>query len=448
MYSKMLAAILVVLPTFAYASDPANLPVPPQGFESKSSSIPHGKVELSLSYPTRNYGMRKVTVYTPPGYSTGQKYPVMYLHHGIGGNEVSWVGMGSNEGAADNVMDFLLSKQMAKPMIIVMPDGNVKTASDQFGAFNDVLLNDLIPWVEMKYSVAADADSRAIAGLSMGGGQTFNIGFPHPELFHYIGPFSAAPDTKPPAQTVTDLAAVKRLVKVIYISYGSNDGLVTYGQMYHSYFDQNSVTHIWQIEQNLGHEKEVWDRSLYNFAMRIFLDSPSGTGTGGGGGAGTSGTGGSRADGGADSGMAGASGGTSGTAGRGGTSGAAGSAGSGGTTGGGGTGPAGSGSAGVTGSGGTLSGAAGTGVTGTAGTSASGTAGTGVSTGAGGTQSPTGSAGHGGSGGSPSLGGDSGSGCGCTIQGGRAGTGALLLGLGMAVAAIRRRQRGARKRRS
>jgi len=227
MYSKILGALLVLLPTFAYASDPANLPVPPQGFESKNANIPHGKVELSLSYPTRNYGMRKVTVYTPPGYSTAQKYPVMYLHHGIGGNEVSWVGMGSNEGAADNVMDFLLSKQMAKPMIVVMPDGNVKTASDQFGAFNDVLLNDLIPWIEGKYSVAADADSRAIAGLSMGGGQTFNIGFPHTELFHYIGPFSAAPDTKPPAQTVTDLAAVKRLVKVIYISYGSNDGLVT-----------------------------------------------------------------------------------------------------------------------------------------------------------------------------------------------------------------------------
>ena len=178
MFFKTVALGLVLLPGLAYASNPANLPAPPQGFDSKNYSIPHGKVELSLSYPTRNYGMRKVTIYTPPGYSTAQKYPVVYLHHGIGGNEVSWVGMGSNEGDAANVMDFLLSKQMAKPMIVVMPDGNVKTASDAFGAFDDVLLKDLIPWVESHYSVATDADSRAIAGLSMGGGQTFNIGFP------------------------------------------------------------------------------------------------------------------------------------------------------------------------------------------------------------------------------------------------------------------------------
>src|SRR5438132_1974527 len=113
MFAKILAAGLFMLPAIAYASDPAKLPVPPQGFDAKNNNIPHGKVELSLSYPTRMYGMRKVTIYTPPGYSTAQKYPVVYLHHGIGGNEVSWVGMGSNEGDAANIMDYLLSKQMA-----------------------------------------------------------------------------------------------------------------------------------------------------------------------------------------------------------------------------------------------------------------------------------------------------------------------------------------------
>jgi enterochelin esterase-like enzyme len=287
---KLLAAGLMLLPAIAYASDPANLPPPPQGYDTRMANIPHGRVELSLNYPTRMYGMRKVTIYTPPGYSSNQKYPVVYLHHGIGGNEVSWVGMGTNEGDAANVLDYLLSRQMAKPMIIVMPDGNVRTAGDSFAAFaafGDVLLNDLIPWVESRYSVATDADSRAIAGLSMGGGQSFNFGFPHPEIFHYVGPFSAAPDTSPPATTVKDLAMVKALIKVIYISYGSNDGLVTFGNMYHTFFDQNNVTHIWQIEQGLGHEKAVWDRSLYNFATRIFLQA--GTGTGGAGGGGTGG---------------------------------------------------------------------------------------------------------------------------------------------------------------
>src|SRR6185436_8416906 len=94
-FSTILAAGLLVTPSLAQASDPAGLPVPPAGFDGKSANITHGKVDVSLSYATTSYGMQKVTVYTPPGYSTAQKYPVLYLHHGIGGNEVSWIGQGS-----------------------------------------------------------------------------------------------------------------------------------------------------------------------------------------------------------------------------------------------------------------------------------------------------------------------------------------------------------------
>jgi enterochelin esterase-like enzyme len=211
-----------------------------------------------------------VTVYTPPGYSTSQKYPVLYLHHGIGGNEVSWIGQGSNEGNADNIMDYLYSKQMAKPMIVVMPDGNVKNASDGFGAHEDVLLNDLIPFIEKTYSVAANADSRAIAGLSMGGGQTFNFGFPHVDVFHSIGPYSAAPNTKQPAETIKDVATVKSGVKLIFIACGGADGLISNSKMYHEFLDQNHVPHLYQVEPNEGHNKTVWNRSLYNFAQRLF----------------------------------------------------------------------------------------------------------------------------------------------------------------------------------
>jgi enterochelin esterase-like enzyme len=246
------------------------LPVPPQGFDAKSSSTTHGEVSASISYPTRNYGQRKATIYLPPGYSTAQKYPVLYLHHGIGGNEVSWIGKGSNEGNADNIMDYLYSKQMAQPMIVVMPDGNVTKASDAFGAFEDVLLNDLIPWVEKTYSAASDADSRAIAGLSMGGGQTFNFGFPHTDVFHYIGPYSAAPNTKQPKDTIKDVATVKKNVKFIFIACGGSDGLINNSKMYHDFLTQNSVPHMYQIEPNGGHDKTVWNRSLFNFAQRLF----------------------------------------------------------------------------------------------------------------------------------------------------------------------------------
>jgi enterochelin esterase-like enzyme len=276
MLGKITTLGLLLLPALAFSSDPAGLPVPPTGFDSKSSTIPHGTVTASQSYPTTKYNTQKVTVYTPPGYSTSQKYPVVYLMHGIGGNEVSWIGQGSNEGDAANIMDFLLSKNLIKPFIVVMPDGNTKGASDGFGAFGDVLIGDLIPWVEKTYSVATDPDSRALSGLSMGGGQTFNFGFPHTELFHYLGPYSAAPNTQGPTTTIKDLAAFKKNVKFIYMSYGSTDGLINNGQQYHTYLDQNNVTHVWQIEAGLGHEKRVWDRSFYNFAQKIFLGSSTG----------------------------------------------------------------------------------------------------------------------------------------------------------------------------
>lgn len=275
MFAKILAIGSLVVPALVMASDPANLPVPPSGFDTKNSSIPHGKVDESVTYPTRQYNSQKVTVYTPPGYSTSQKYPVVYLMHGIGGNEVSWIGKGSNEGDAANIMDYLLSKNQCKPMIVVMPDGKMGTGDDfaRFGNFGDVLLNDLIPWVEKTYSAATDPDSRALSGLSMGGGQTFNFGFPNTDKFHYLGPYSAAPNTQQPSQTIKDVAKIKQNLKVIYISYGSTDGLINNGQNYHNFLDQNNVTHIWQIEAGLGHEKRAWDRSFYNFAQRIFTGS-------------------------------------------------------------------------------------------------------------------------------------------------------------------------------
>jgi enterochelin esterase-like enzyme len=269
---KFLAVGLILVPALAFGAavkDSQNLPAPPSGFNSPQSGS-KGTVSASLSFPTKNFGQRKVVIYTPPGYSkTGDiKYPVVYLHHGIGGNETVWTS--GSEGHAQNVLDFLYSKNNAKPMIVVMPNGNV---NGDFGKHTEVLLNDLIPWTEQNYPVLTDPDSRAIAGLSMGGGQTFNIGFPNTDKFHYIGSFSAAPNTSPPSSTIKDVNVIKQNLKVIYLSYGSTDGLMNNGQQYHTYLNTNNVFHYWQIEQGLGHEMIVWDRSFYNFAMRIFKTS-------------------------------------------------------------------------------------------------------------------------------------------------------------------------------
>jgi MYXO-CTERM domain-containing protein len=177
-------------------------------------------------------------------------------------------------------MDYLYAKRLAVPMIVVMPDGAIRPITDNFAAYaahEDSLLYDLIPWVEASYSAAADADLRAIAGLSMGGGQTINFGFPHTDVFHAIGPFSAAPNTKTPAETIPDPTVVSRDVKVIFISCGDQDRLLSYSQTYHDFLDQNGIIHLYQIESNEGHTWTVWNRSLYHFAQRIF-GGPAGGG--------------------------------------------------------------------------------------------------------------------------------------------------------------------------
>ncbi len=280
MFAKLFTAGVLLIPTLGFSSDPAGLPVPPQGFDSKKSTVAHGNLSAAISYPTRNNGQRTVKVYTPPGYSTDVKYPVLYLHHGIGGNESAWTSSspGQAEGNADNILDNLYAENKAKPMIVVMPTGKVDGSDDfaRFAGFEDVLLNDLIPYIEKNYSVATDRGNRAIAGLSMGGGQTFNFGFPHLDKFAYIGPFSAAPNTKLPDQTIMDPAALKRDVKLIFIACGTADGLIGNSKMYHDFLDQNNVPHMYQLEENGGHDRTVWNRSLYNFAQRLFTGTTTG----------------------------------------------------------------------------------------------------------------------------------------------------------------------------
>jgi enterochelin esterase-like enzyme len=259
------------------------LPVPPQGFSSKKNNIPHGKVSGVLKYPTRTYGEKTMKVYTPPDYSENSttKYPVLYLLHGIGGNESAWTSSASGqaEGNADNVLDFLYSEKKARPMIIVMPHGGDFGGDDfsRFAKFEDVLINDLIPYIEKTYPASTDRMMRAISGLSMGGGQTFNFGFAHVDKFAYIGPYSAAPNTGEPAQIVKDIDAVKKDVRFIFISCGTADGLISFSQKWHNYLDQKNVTHMYQLEQGEGHSSTVWNRSLYNFAQRIFLEPVTGT---------------------------------------------------------------------------------------------------------------------------------------------------------------------------
>ena len=200
-WSLLVSAIAAV--SAVALADETNMPTPPSGYDSNRSGIQHGMV-MSTTYPTRSYGMKNMRVYLPPGYSTARKYPVLYLHHGLDGDETSW----TNGASAHFIVDNLIADGLAVPMIIVMPNNSMTSAGDfnGYGQYEPVLIPELVPYIEANFSAATDQPNRAIAGLSMGGGITFNVGFPNVNTFAHIGPFSAAPNTKSPTQTIRDAA--------------------------------------------------------------------------------------------------------------------------------------------------------------------------------------------------------------------------------------------------
>ena len=205
-----IASLLAQPPDGGKDGTAERLPAPPAGFDARRDGIERGRME-TVEYDSTTVGTkRKARVYTPPGYSTDKKYPVLYLLHGIGGDENEW----PRGGAPDVILDNLYADNEAVPMIVVMPNGRASkdvTARDPiprqspaFAAFEKDLLNDLIPFVEKTYSVKADRESRALAGLSMGGGQSLNFGLGHPDTFAWVGGFSSAPNTKPATELTKD----------------------------------------------------------------------------------------------------------------------------------------------------------------------------------------------------------------------------------------------------
>ena len=204
-------------------------PDPPRGFRAKRDDIPHGKLEM-IEYKSKSVGTtRKMNVYTPPDYSSDKKYPVLYLLHGIGGDETEWQRFATPGVLLDN----LIADGKALPMIIVMPNGRAQKddraggdafrSAPAFAAFEQDLLKDVIPTIESRYSVQADSDHRALAGLSMGGGQSLNFGLTHLDTFAWVGGFSSAPNTKSPGELVPDPAAAARISS----SYGCRAGTRT-----------------------------------------------------------------------------------------------------------------------------------------------------------------------------------------------------------------------------
>jgi enterochelin esterase-like enzyme len=248
---------------------------PPAGFNVVRDDVPHGKLEM-IEYDSTTVGTRrKMNVYTPPGYSADEQYPVLYLLHGIGGDETEWERF-CRPGV---VLDNLIADGKAVPMIIVMPngraqendraEGNVFASAPAFETFEEDLLNDVIPAIESRYSVIADRESRALAGLSMGGGQSLNFGLAHLDTFAWIGGFSSAPNTRPPAELVPDPAGARDQLKLLWLACGNKDGLIRISQGVHAYLKEHDVPHVWHVDA-YGHDPTEWGNNLYLFAQRLF----------------------------------------------------------------------------------------------------------------------------------------------------------------------------------
>jgi enterochelin esterase-like enzyme len=251
-------------------------PTPPKGYDTKRDGIPRGKLD-TVEYDSTTVGIkRKAKVYTPPGYTPDQKYPVLYLLHGIGGDENEW----SRGGVPDVILDNLAAEKKIVPMIVVMPNGRASkdiTARDSipkqvpaFAAFENDLLVDLIPFIEKKYPAKADRESRAIAGLSMGGGQSLNIGLGHLETFAWVGGFSSAPNTKPPAELIKDHADAAKKLRLLYVACGDKDNLFRISENVHKMLDEKKVPHKYNVIPGGGHDFKVWKSDLYHLAQLLF----------------------------------------------------------------------------------------------------------------------------------------------------------------------------------
>ncbi|CAN7249531.1 GDSL-type esterase/lipase family protein [Pseudoduganella sp. LjRoot289] len=268
--------------TVALAPDDVRaFPAPPAGFADAQAGAPQGRVE-EFGYDSPVTGTRrKASVYLPPGFDKARRYPVLYLLHGIGGTQDEWRGYVR----AQAILDKLIAGGKAVPMIVVMPNGRAlpddrvppaeRTFTPEhvegFAKFEGELLASLIPAIDSRYPTLAERRQRAIAGLSMGGGQALNFGLGHLDTFAWVAGFSSAPNTRPGAELLPDPEQARSRLELLYLSCGNKDGLISISQGVHRYLKQQGVPHVWNVDE-YGHDRDSWAENLYHYAQRIFRE--------------------------------------------------------------------------------------------------------------------------------------------------------------------------------
>lgn len=258
------------------------VPGPETAFED-NTTVPHGEVR-EVWYQSKSLGMmRRMHVYTPPGYEKGTtKYPVFYLLHGAGDDDSGW----NSIGRAGFILDNLIAANKAKPMVVVMPNGSMpmnlapgsnmnQVMSDMRTRFSNELLNDVMPTVEKTYRILTNRENRAIAGLSMGGFQTLDVTLSHPELFNYVGVFSSGffgntideADTKY-AKALQDPSFNKNK-KLFWIEIGKDDFVMDANKKTLALLDKHKIKYQYK-ETDGGHTWVNWRQYLHEYAPLLF----------------------------------------------------------------------------------------------------------------------------------------------------------------------------------
>ena len=248
---------------------------------TQQQAVPHGTLHHHLYDSSTTGGPRNAIVYTPPGYdsTSSEKYPLLVLCHGFGDDQTAW----SEVGRMHQIVDNLISQGQIEPLVIVMPYGHpvslVNRWTEDYGASNSEamvrdVVQDLLPMVSQHYRVTDAAKHRAIAGLSMGGGHAIEAGMRHPEVFQWVGAFSAATPQG-------DLASEhKELLKhhqegdswrLIWIACGEDDFLLERNRKFNDQLNQVGIQHEY-VETEGGHQWQVWRDYLPTFLSKIFQD--------------------------------------------------------------------------------------------------------------------------------------------------------------------------------
>lgn len=278
-------------------------------------NVPHGLLSETFYYSKTTDSQRRAYIYLPPGYDKNQskRYPVLYLQHGMGENETGW----GSQGYTAMIMDNLIAEGKTVPFIIVMENSSVSfggggnrpmaggpqaaprpaapaqdaapaqgaarpatpgqgapgQGAPRMGGFNvggqfsDILINDLIPYIESNYRVIPDQANRAMAGLSMGGMQTRSIVIANPDKFSHVGMFSSGTFT--PSE-ISDIESFKKNVKVVFMSFGGREGGAANIGNAAEEWNKIGIKGVSYVSPETAHEWHTWRRSLYQFAPLLF----------------------------------------------------------------------------------------------------------------------------------------------------------------------------------